>query len=134
MFTHLLSTYPVVTPIVVMLLAEITKHLYEGMSHGMWFKHGGFPSSHSAFVVSLMIVVGSMEGMKSSEFAIAAVFACIIWYDATFVRSQVGKQAKTLNMMQQFEEFSERIGHSLLEVVGGILFGTLMTAVILWQV
>lgn len=110
-----------------MIAAEITKHINEGLRVGMWFKHGGMPSSHSAFVTSLLFVTGTYDGISSTTFAIASVLAGIVWYDAAFVRSQVGKQAKTLNLIQQLEEFSERVGHSVAEVIGGILFGGFLT-------
>lgn len=97
----------------------------------MWFKHGGMPSSHSAFVTSLMMVVGYHDGLRSTTFAIATVFAGIVWYDAAFVRKQVGRQAKALNLLQQLEEFSERVGHTVLEVAGGITFGLVLTYSIL---
>ncbi len=57
--------------------------------------------------------------------------AGIVWYDAAFVRKQLGQQAKALNILQQFEEFSERVGHSVLEVVGGILLGGVLTYFVL---
>ncbi len=126
-----LIQYPFAICVLIMLLAEITKHLFEGTMHGMWFQFGGMPSSHSAFVSSLLIVVGTIDGMGSTTFAIASVFAGIVWYDAAFVRSQVGKQAKVLNILRQLEEFSERVGHSVAEVIGGIVFGTLLS---LWMV
>jgi len=128
---HFLVQYPFAICVLIMLLAEVTKHLFEGTVRGIWFQHGGMPSSHSAFVSSLLIVVESIDGLGSTTFAIASVFAGIVWYDAAFVRSQVGKQAKALNILQQFEAFSERVGHSVAEVVGGIIFGTLLT---LWMV
>ena len=128
---NLLHEYPVLIPVIVMLSSESIKHLNEGITRGIWFKHGGMPSSHSAFVTSLMMVLGYKEGLNSPEFAIAAVLGGIVWYDAAFVRSQVGKQAKILNVMQQFQQFSERVGHSVLEVVGGIVFGGIVTAVLL---
>ena len=126
-----LVQYPFVICVGIMMLAEITKHLLEGTLHGVWFQLGGMPSSHSAFVSSLLIVVGTIDGVGSTTFAIASVFAGIVWYDAAFVRSQVGKQAKALNILRQFEEFSERVGHSVAEVFGGIIFGTLLT---MWMV
>lgn len=123
----LLRDYPFLIPVFVMLCAEIAKHLNEGIKSGVWFQHGGMPSSHSAFVTSLLMVVGKKDGVDATTFAIAAVFACIVWYDAAFVRSQVGKQAKVLNVLQQFQQFSERVGHSIQEVLGGIAFGVLVT-------
>lgn len=122
-----LTEYPFVICAIIMVLAEVTKHLFEGTVRGIWFQHGGMPSSHSAFVSSLLIVVGTIDGMGSTTFAVATVFAGIVWYDAAFVRSQVGKQAKALNILRQLEEFSERIGHSVAEVIGGIIFGTTLS-------
>lgn len=126
-----LTQYPFAICVGIMLLAEVTKHLFEGTMRGVWFQFGGMPSSHSAFVSSLLIVVGTIDGIGSTTFAIATVFAGIVWYDAAFVRSQVGKQAKALNILRQLEEFSERVGHSVAEVFGGIIFGSLLT---LWIV
>ena len=127
-----LHQYLFLIPLFVMFLSEIAKHLNEGWRSGRWFHHGGMPSSHSAFVTSLMMVVGRKDGVTSTEFAIATVFACIVWYDAAFVRYQVGEQAKALNLLQQFKVFSERVGHSIPEVLGGIAFGAVVTAVGIW--
>jgi len=127
-----LRTYPFLICLIVMLCSEVTKHLFEGVYRGVWFDHGGIPSSHSAFVTSLLIVVERADGLQSTEFAIATVFAGIVWYDALFVRREVGKQAKMLNVMQQLEQFSERIGHSFMEVVAGILFGAILTPLLLF--
>lgn len=129
----LLQMYPFTITVLIMMSAELTKHLIEGLSKNIWFQHGGMPSSHSAFVTSLIIVVGTYDGITSTTFAIATVFAGIVWYDAAFVRKQVGKQAKALNILQQLEAFSERVGHSVAEVIGGILFGGVLTfAVLSW--
>jgi|APSaa5957512622_1039677.scaffolds.fasta_scaffold232830_1 acid phosphatase family membrane protein YuiD len=122
-----LAAYPFIITVTVMIFAEITKHLFEGLTKNIWFQHGGMPSSHSAFVTSLMMVVGTYDGIASTTFAVATVFAGIVWYDAAFVRKQVGQQAKALNILQQLEDFSERVGHSTAEVAGGILFGLFLT-------
>ena len=60
---------------------------------------GGMPSSHSSFVTSLATLVGIERGFNSTDFAIVAVFALIIMYDATGVRRAVGKQAAILNQI-----------------------------------
>ena len=39
---------------------------------------GGMPSSHSAVATSLATLVGCNEGFESSQFAIAAIFACVV--------------------------------------------------------
>lgn len=47
---------------------------------------GGMPSSHSSFVTCLAMLVGFDKGFASTEFAMTAVFAIIVMYDASGVR------------------------------------------------
>ncbi len=131
MIKDLLSTYIFLIPLVVGLLSEALKIMTEGIENGKWheglFRPGGMPSSHSALVTSLLIIVGYRAGLDSVPFAIAFVFASIVWYDAMSSRRAIGKQAEVLNRLQHWEHFSERLGHSLKEVVGGIIFGAAVT-------
>ncbi len=128
-----LRTYLFLIPVVVWLLSEVAKVITEKIRTGMWvhrvFQPGGMPSSHSAFVTSLVIVVGRKIGLDSVEFAITFVFACIVYYDAVVTRRVQGEQGKVLNRLQQWKKFSERMGHSLFEVLGGIIFGAGVTIV-----
>ena len=132
----ILSTYLFLIPIVVGLLSEVLKIITEGIERGAWheglFRPGGMPSSHSAFVTSLLIVVGWKTGLESVPFAIAFVFACIVWYDAVSSRHAIGEQAKILNRLQKWEHLTERLGHSFKEVIGGILFGAGITLIGIW--
>jgi acid phosphatase family membrane protein YuiD len=90
------------------------------------------PSTHSAFVTSLLIVVGRKAGMDSVEFAIAAVLACIVWYDAIGVRAILGEQARVLNILQHFHRLKEALGHSFMEIFAGIAFGAAVTMIGIW--
>ncbi|MGH2514622.1 MAG: divergent PAP2 family protein [Ktedonobacterales bacterium] len=93
---------------------------------------GGMPSSHSALVTALATSVARVEGMDSTDFAIAAILAGIVMYDATGVRLAVSKQARILNMMLD-DFFNERginerklhelIGHTPIQVVAGAALG-----------
>lgn len=133
---EILRTYIFLIPLIVGLSAEAVKVIKEGFQHGTWheniFRPGGMPSSHSALVTSLLIVVGYREGMESVMFAVAFVFASIVWYDAMSSRRAIGKQAEMLNRLQHWEHFSERLGHSFREVVGGIVFGAAVTSLGIW--
>ena len=135
-FVLLLRQYPFVLPLVVGVLCELTKIVKEGIETGNWsegfFRPGGMPSTHSAFVTSLLIVVWRKLGAESTEFAIAFVFACIIWYDAMHSRKEIGEQAKVLNKLQHWRHFAERVGHSFKEVLGGIVFGGVITWIGIW--
>src|SRR5205823_866318 len=128
--------YLFLIPLTVAFLCELTKLWIEIWKSGNWheklFRPGGFPSTHSAFVTSLVIIVGRKLGTTSPEFAIAFVFACLMWYDAMSSRRAIGEQAKLLNRLQKWERLTERLGHSFLEVLGGIAFGSLVTAVGIW--
>ena len=131
-----LSHYLFLTPLIVGCLSELLKIFTEGVERGAWhegmFRPGGMPSSHSAFVTSLLIVIARSSGLESPVFAVAFVVACLTWYDAVSSRRAIGQQAKMLNRLQKWEHFSERLGHSLKEVIGGILFGGAVTVLGIW--
>lgn len=93
---------------------------------------GGMPSSHSALVTALTTRVGMEHGTGSTLFALAAVFAGVVLYDAAGVRRAVSMQARTLNRMveelfekQRFSEqrLLELLGHTPFEVFVGALLG-----------
>jgi acid phosphatase family membrane protein YuiD len=95
---------------------------------------GGMPSSHSAVVVALATRVGVDTGLSSISFALSAVFAAVVMYDAAGVRRAVSAQARILNRMltemieaQHFneEQLRELIGHTPFEVFVGALLGAL---------
>ena len=94
---------------------------------------GGMPSSHAAFVTSLTTAVGLEKGFSSVEFAICAVFALVVMYDAAGVRRAAGQQARILNkLVEQWEKsdftdtdkhLKELLGHTPKEVFVGALLG-----------
>jgi acid phosphatase family membrane protein YuiD len=110
----------------------------------MWFNRkfvaerligsGGMPSSHSATVCALVTAAGFEYGGGSFQFAMAAIFAIIVMYDAMGVRRETGIQAKVLNeMMEMFihmgkemsveDKLKEFVGHTPLQVLMGALLG-----------
>lgn len=99
------------------------------------FASGGMPSSHSALVMGLATGVARVNGMGSVYFALAAVFAGVVMYDAAGVRRAVSKQARILNLMMEdfFHErgldvhrLGELIGHTPIEVFAGAALGILL--------
>lgn len=132
----ILSEYLFLIPLVVLFLSEVAKILVEYVKTGDWdegiFKTGGMPSSHSAFVTSLIIIVYQKLGMQSVEFAMAFVFASVVWYDAMSVRKAVGLQAEILNKLQRKQMLKTRLGHSFVEVLAGIAFGAVVTQIGVW--
>lgn len=99
------------------------------------FGSGGMPSSHTAFVVALTIMVGAMEGFDTAVFAVSFTLAAIVMYDATGVRRETGTQAQVINeiLRQVFingkpisdDDLKELVGHTPLEVAAGAILGIL---------
>ena len=100
-----------------------------------FFGSGGMPSSHSAFVMALAIMVGATEGFDTAAFAITVVLAAVVMYDASGVRHETGVQGQVLNEIIQKVfvdgqpitdvELKELVGHTKVEVAGGFLVGVL---------
>ena len=85
---------------------------------------GGMPSSHSSFVCTCASSVGYMYGWSSPLFAIAAVVAIVVMYDASHVRKAAGEQARILNyIMTHWKEMKPEIfGKELKETAGAYPF------------
>ncbi|HEY7060220.1 MAG TPA: divergent PAP2 family protein [Chloroflexota bacterium] len=99
---------------------------------------GGMPSSHSALVTALATAVAVTAGPRSPLFAMAAVFAAVVMYDAAGVRQSVSIQARILNRMldeifveHAFNEkrLRELIGHTPVEVFVGAVLGFVVAVV-----
>jgi len=93
---------------------------------------GGMPSAHAALVTALATAVARVQGTGSALFAIAAIFAAVVMYDAAGVRQAVSVQARILNRMldeifteHHFREqrLFELLGHTRLEVFVGFVLG-----------
>ena len=98
---------------------------------------GGMPSSHSATVCALATSCCLRYGVGSPAFAISAVLAIIVMYDARGVRRETGKQAVAINEMIELfakmngeapveEKLKEFIGHSPLQVMMGAILGIIV--------
>lgn len=94
---------------------------------------GGMPSSHSSVVCACATSVGCLDGWSSISFAISAVMAFVVMYDAANVRKAAGEQAKILNYIMEHwkemrpeflsKELKELLGHTPLQVFAGALLG-----------
>lgn len=95
---------------------------------------GGMPSSHSATVCACAMSVGLRNGFQSDTFALAAVLAIVVMYDACNVRRAVGEQAKVLNYIVDGweaddaipKELKEILGHTPAQVFAGAVLGILV--------
>jgi acid phosphatase family membrane protein YuiD len=83
---------------------------------------------------------GLIVGWATPVFAVAATLAVVVIYDAAGVRRQAGFHAQTINLLVQEvlqghpisdTQLREVLGHTPIEVFGGILWGSVAT-VTLW--
>lgn len=106
------------------------------------FGTGGMPSSHAATVTATMLGIGLFSGFNHPAFAIALAVTMIVIYDAAGVRREAGYHAVIINrlideyvkspMINQ-KKLKEVIGHTPLEVVGGVISG-LLSSTVIWLV
>jgi hypothetical protein len=103
---------------------------------------GGMPSSHSALVTSATTAIGLYHGLDSPIFALGIAVTMVVTYDAAGVRRQAGIHAQRINVLFEEllrghlvdqKELREVLGHTPLEVTGGVLFGILV-AVVMWLI
>ncbi len=105
------------------------------------FTYAGMPSGHSAFVMSLVTIIGLVEGLKSPLFALSIAFAVIVINDALKLRMYLGQQGETINILvedlnedqfldQKYPKMKERIGHTKREVLAGSFLGIIIAIVI----
>lgn len=106
---------------------------------------GGMPSAHSSLVSALAASVGISHGLGSTLFAVTAIFALIVMFDAQGVRRAAGLQASMLNQIieelvkqhhwPRRQKLAELLGHSRHEVLAGMLLGIAIALLVhtAWQ-
>ena len=96
------------------------------------------PSSHSAIVMAITVLLGRDVGFDSSIFAMSLIFSCVVMYDAAGVRRAAGKQARILNKIVETpgltgievqEKLVEVLGHSPTQVFVGAIIGIIVGCV-----
>jgi len=100
---------------------------------GRFVSSGGMPSSHSSLVVACTTAIGKLYGIQEPLFAVSAILAAIVMYDACNVRRSAGDTARLVNQLlahveqltaEDFaEDLKEVMGHTPLQVLMGALLG-----------
>lgn len=141
---ELLGNKFIIVPIFLWLCIQIFKTLTELVVNKKFdvkrlIGAGGMPSSHSAVVTSLAVLIGKEYGFGSGIFALALIFAFVVMYDAAGVRRAAGKQARILNQIletpgltsiQVQEKLVEVLGHTPIQVFVGAAIGFLVGVIV----
>ena len=146
-FNELFSNELFVSAAIAWFVAQLLKtiiHTFvtKDFSFERMYGSGGMPSSHSSTVTALATTAYLVHGASSSEFAISAILAIIVMYDARGVRRETGIQAKVLNdlidllkdvhneLMSIDDKLKEFVGHTPLQVVAGALLGLIIAFIV----
>jgi len=136
--TLLLANRPLVSALLAWAIAQVLKLvLFSILERRFYWRRlidtGGLPSAHSAFVCGLASGVGVHDGVDSTAFALAFVFAAVVMYDALSLRREAGKHADILNELlllsfirdafREREALKELLGHTPVEVLAGAALG-----------
>lgn len=133
----LLNNPVLISALIAWTIAQVAKGPIEYLRTRRWdwalfFRAGGMPSSHTALVTAAAHGAGLWLGFDSAVFALGAVLAMVVIYDATDIRRQAGLHAEAINTMiedlmqghpLQEEKLREVLGHSPMEALVGVLLG-----------
>jgi acid phosphatase family membrane protein YuiD len=133
------------------LIAQLTKIIINAVVNKKFdierlFGDGGMPSGHSATVTAMALMVGFRLGFESPLFGVAMVFAIVVMHDATGVRQEAGKHARSIiELTDLFNEYllenddkvkldklKTLVGHTPLQVICGAGVGILVVVVYLF--
>ena len=134
-----------IVPLCAWAIAQLSKTLValfqgKGIRPRFILASGGMPSAHSALVSALTTSVALVEGTNSVMFAISAVLALIVMYDATDLRYAVGRQSVIINrlveeirmrrpMTELRSNLREFVGHTPFQVFAGAALGIAVAVV-----
>jgi hypothetical protein len=115
-------------------VAQGAKYLLMVIKQKSWsgvrqlYLSGNMPSAHSATALALVTVVALKDGLQSGLFAVAALLAGIVMYDAVMVRRSSGEQGEAIQLLIKEQKSGVKLpraakGHTPVEVVVGALIG-----------
>ncbi|NGZ88248.1 divergent PAP2 family protein [Duganella aceris] len=127
-----------VTPLITWITVGPIKFLINSVKARKWafnlVGNGGFPSNHSAVVSSMATLIALREGIGHPAFGVAVTLCFIVVIDANSLRQHVGKQAAAINRVAKdtpgHSWLRERMGHTLVEIAGGLCTGIAIAHVI----
>ena len=132
------------------LIAQLTKIVINAIVNKRFdierlFGDGGMPSGHSATVTAMALMTGFRLGFDNPIFGIAMIFAIVVMHDATGVRQEAGKHARSIiELAETFNEYllehdekvkleklKTLVGHTPLQVLCGAGVGIIVVVLYL---
>lgn len=131
----------IIIPLITVILAQTVKLVTDDTKGNLniiinvFGKYGGMPSTHTAYVTSLGVLLILKDGIESTAFAIWFLFSVIVIRNALGLRQEVSRHSVAIESVAKktntpTPKLTHRIGHKPIEVVAGFLFGLIVTLVI----
>jgi acid phosphatase family membrane protein YuiD len=120
-----------ITPFIAWLAAGFTKFLInslkqKSLAFGL-VGYGGLPSNHTSIVTAMPTLIYLKNGFDNPAFGVAITIAFIVMLDASSLRRQVGYHAASINKIYAndltHKELRERMGHTPIEILLGVVVG-----------
>ena len=124
----------IVAPLTAYLFAHIIKYILSKPTLRSWrtfFRSGSMPSSHTAVVTALAVVIFVNEGF-SELLAVVAIFSSIVIFDSLVARRSIGEQGRALVRLIERSPFAKdplprvALGHTPTEVAAGLALGIII--------
>lgn len=130
--THELIIIPTIVVILSQAIKLITNKDAELSAVNIIGKYGGMPSSHTAYVSSLGLLIFLKDGLESTGFAIWLLFSIIVIRNALGLRQEVSRHSTAIESIASktkstIPALTHRMGHRPIEVMVGALFGLIVT-------
>lgn len=134
----------ILLPLAAGLISQLSKFFIKSNrlnpSIGNLTAYSGMPSGHSAMVISLVTIIGLIEGIDSPFFAIAFILAALVIRDAVGLRRYLGEHGRIINGLvkelgsehlldENYPRLLEKIGHTPAQVAVGSLIGFVVSLV-----
>ena len=100
-------------------------------------RSGGTVSGHTAGFTGVTMYLGLSQGFDAPIFALSACMAMIVIYDALNVRYAVGEQGKIIEKIISYYHIKTKKiriveGHTIPQIILGILLGVLIALGVWW--
>ncbi len=128
-----MDTSYLLTPLLAWLVAGSSKFIINSIrQRRLAFQligYGGLPSNHSAIMSSMTALIALNQGINEPAFGVSLTVSMIVILDAHSLRRQIGEHATRINCYldpsasKHLPRLRERIGHTPLEILTGILVG-----------
>ena len=119
------------------LTSMVVKGLIKSVKNGKFSmkemaSYGGMPSSHTAFIIAVVLGLGMEYGWTSAAFGFGVVVALIVLVDAVKLRGTIDNINRMTDKLSQEHPSCEIhkpkfVAHTVPEVVGGAVYAVIYT-------